>query len=296
MKTIAKIQAGNTWEIAAVPYIPALKNVAEHAANLRKVKVNGMMLGWTLGGYPSPNLEVVAEIGNDQMLTPDEAMERVAKRRFGAAAKAVVKAWELYSTAFSEFPFGRGLYTAPMQVGPSNLLWEKNTGYAATMVGIPYDAIKSWSGQYPVKIFMNQMLRIANGFDEGLAQLRNQISGLLLQKEELEAIRQECNIAETVSLHCRSVANQLDFTTLRNHLAEEKDPKVRESIIAKIDTLLRKEINLAKKMLNLQCHDSRLGYEASNHYFYTPMDLIEKILNCRDLKDRWLNELNEKRI
>ena len=25
--------------------------------------VNGLMLGWTLGGYPSPNLEVVAEIG-----------------------------------------------------------------------------------------------------------------------------------------------------------------------------------------------------------------------------------------
>ena len=33
---IAKIQAGNSWELSAVPYIPAVENAAQHAANLRK--------------------------------------------------------------------------------------------------------------------------------------------------------------------------------------------------------------------------------------------------------------------
>ena len=64
MRTLAKMQCGNTWELSAVPYIPAVANVARHAANLRGLGVNGLMLGWTLGGYPSPNLEVVAEIGS----------------------------------------------------------------------------------------------------------------------------------------------------------------------------------------------------------------------------------------
>jgi len=27
--------------------------------------------------------------------------------------------------------------------------------------------------------------------------------------------------------------------------------------------------------------DSRIGYECSCHYFYTPQDLREKVLNCR---------------
>ena len=63
LRTVAKVQCGNTWELSAVPYIPAVANVARHAANLRGLGVNGLMLGWTLGGYPSPNLEVVAEIG-----------------------------------------------------------------------------------------------------------------------------------------------------------------------------------------------------------------------------------------
>ena len=33
LETIAKIQAGNTWELSAVPYIPALENVARHGEN-----------------------------------------------------------------------------------------------------------------------------------------------------------------------------------------------------------------------------------------------------------------------
>ena len=34
--------------------------------------------------------------------------------------------------------------------------------------------------------------------------------------------------------------------------------------------------------------DSRIGFEASNQYYYVPLDLVEKVLNCRDLLDRWL--------
>lgn len=84
LKCIAKIQAGTTWELGVVPYVPAVENVARHAANLREAHVDGLMLGWTLGGYPSPNLEVVAEIcaAGVRPASPDEAMARVADRRF----------------------------------------------------------------------------------------------------------------------------------------------------------------------------------------------------------------------
>lgn len=81
LKTIAKIQAGCTWEIGAVPYIPAVENVARHAENLRNSQVDGLMLGWTLGGYPSPNLEVVAEMGSSRYISPLAAMQKVARRR-----------------------------------------------------------------------------------------------------------------------------------------------------------------------------------------------------------------------
>ena len=118
LKTIAKIQAGCTWELSAVPYIPAVENVARHAANLRDAKINGMMLGWTLGGYPSPNLEVVSEVLAGGSV--HEAMRRVAERRFGAAlAPAVVTAWRGFSAAFSEFPYDIGVvYNSPSRWAP----------------------------------------------------------------------------------------------------------------------------------------------------------------------------------
>jgi len=36
-------------------------------------------------------------------------------------------------------------------------------------------------------------------------------------------------------------------------------------------------------MLRLVRQDSRLGFEAGNHYLYTKNDLLEKIINCDDL-------------
>ncbi|MEC3878600.1 hypothetical protein [Parapedobacter sp. 10938] len=92
LKTMAKIQANNTWEISAVPYIPAVYNVAKHIEHLRAEGIEGMMLSWTLGGYPSPNLEVVSLMGSDGNLSADDAIRTVAHHRFGKAAGAVVNA------------------------------------------------------------------------------------------------------------------------------------------------------------------------------------------------------------
>ncbi|NLC55755.1 MAG: hypothetical protein GX774_02830, partial [Armatimonadetes bacterium] len=175
-KCLAKVQAGNTWELSAVPYIPAVENVAQHALNLREAGVEGLMLSWTLGGYPSPNLEVIAEVGRADApaATAVEAMTRVARRRFGAAlAPAVVRAWQQLSAAFREFPYHGGLvYTAPMQVGPANPLWLQPTGYRATMVGFPYDDLDAWRAVYPPEVFCAQFDKVADGFAAALEELR----------------------------------------------------------------------------------------------------------------------------
>ena len=50
--------------------------------------------------------------------------------------------------------------------------------------------------------------------------------------------------------------------------------------------LLLAEIELARRQHRLQSADSRIGFEASNHYFYVPLDLVEKVVNCRWLLDQ----------
>lgn len=287
MKTIAKIQAGNTWELSAVPYIPALENVAQHAANLREANVDGLMLGWTLGGYPSPNLEVVAEMGRADApdITPEQAMTAVATRRYGEAlAPAVVTAWKQCSAAFREFPYNGGLvYRAPMQMGPSNPLFGEPTGYNSTMVGIPYDDLKGWRAVYPADVFIGQFTVMADGFDAALDGLRD-TAGNAVSKP----LQGELDVMEAAAIHFRSVANQARFVQARHVVLNAPSLEEAEGALATLEEVLKSEIGLATRMHAIQTRDSRIGFEASNQYFYVPIDLVEKVINCRDLQERWL--------
>lgn len=288
LKTLAKIQAANSWELSAVPYIPALENVAQHAVNLRDAGVDGLMLGWTLGGYPSPNLEVVAEVGRGA--SADEALFTVARRRFGPkTAPAIVNAWRAFSAAFREFPFHIGLvYTAPMQFGPSNLLWGEPTGYRATMIGFPYDDLDTWRAVYPPEVFITQFQKVADGFDQALRALKAALPSEVMSANPEDTLPAEVRIAEASAIHFRSVANQARFVLLRRALETAKTAEDARPGIAELERVLDEEIALARRLYVLQSQDSRLGFEASNQYYYVPIDLLEKILNCYDLRDRWL--------
>ena len=285
LQTFAKIQANTTWECGSVPYIPAVANVAKHMEKLRGSEVSGVMLGWTLGGYPAPNLEVAGKMIADAKLSGEEAMRQVAQRRFGdAVAAQVIDAWKTCSTAFSEYPYDNsGLYSGPQHMGPANPLYEKPTGYAASMVGLPYDALPAWRGAYPADLYVAQMRMAAKGFTESAASLK-----LLLEKADGDhraELQREINIMEACGLDYASCANQARFIVLRDQIAKGTD---KTTALQEIELILKDEIHLAAQLHSIQIRDSRLGFEATNHYFYVPMDLVEKVINCRDLLDRWV--------
>lgn len=283
LKTIAKIQAGCTWELSAVPYIPAVENVARHAENLRGANIDGLMLGWTLGGYPSPNLEVVSETLAGG--SAEAAMRRVAGRRFGAAlVPAVVKAWRGFSAAFREFPYHIGVvYSGPQQLGPANLLWAEPTGYAATMVGFPYDGLDGWRAIYPPEIFIRQLEKVAAGFEHALDELRKAAAPANLTARHRRALALECGVAEAAAIHFRSSANQARFVAARAAFTKAGGSETAAPSRSEMVKVLRSEIQLARRLFELQRSDSRLGFEASNQYYYVPVDLMEKVLNCRAL-------------
>jgi len=285
LEVIAKIQAGNTWELSAVPYIPAMANVARHAENLHRAGGRELMLGWTLGGFPSANLEVVSE--TLACGSSDQGMRRVAERRFGPAlAPAVVEAWRGFSTAFSQFPFHIGVvYSGPQQLGPANLLWREPTGFRATMVGFPYDDLDTWRAIYPPDVFIQQFDKMADGFEKSLAVLRHvaeevrpRLSGV--QRASFEG---ECRVAEAAAIHFRSVANQARFVLARHAAAATSNSAERATQQASMERVLQDEISLARRLHQIQSRDSRIGFEASNQCYYVPADLAEKVLNCRYL-------------
>jgi hypothetical protein len=161
---MAKTQFDNTWEISAVPYIPVGHLIARHCAGLVRAGVSGVMASWTLGGYPSPNLEIAREFYFSPADSPERILERVATRRYGpAAAPLVLEAWKGFSEAFEEFPYGVNLYVLPMQHGPANLLRAKPTGIHSSMILFPQDDYKAWAGRYPPEVAESQCARMAVG-------------------------------------------------------------------------------------------------------------------------------------
>lgn len=255
----AKMQVGTTWEIAAIPYLPAVENVCRHVAGLRKLGVESIMLGWTLGGHPSPNIDAVTEI------MAGGSIETLARRRHGPdQADAVVEFWKNCSAAFREFPFSVGtVYSAPLQVGPANPLWLKPTGYHASMVGFPYDDLDAWRSIYPANVFADQLEKVAGGIDKSIAQARQQIP------HPSALLNDEFRFAEVAAIHFASVANQTHFVLAR-----------RSGDSTALKELLAAEALLATRLHALQQMDSRIGFEASNQYFYVPADLMEKVINC----------------
>lgn len=261
----AKLQLGTTWECSAVPFLPVVDNVAQHLAGVRAAGVENFMLGWTLGGHPSPNIAAVGEIFSGGSLAT------LAARRHGAAhAAEVVKFWQECSAAFREFPFhGSVVYRAPLQTGPANPLWAAPTGYKSTMVGFPYDDIDGWRAVYPAPVFAQQLEKVAAGFDAALARLRTAVP------QPAEALADEVRFAEVAAIHFASAAQQSRYVLARR--AGDTAAMMRE-----IDG----EIRLAKRLHALQSRDARLGFEASNQYYYVPLDLVEKVVNCRWVAER----------
>jgi hypothetical protein len=292
MKTVAKIQANNTWELSSVPYVPAVANAAKHAQNLRAAGVEGIMLGWTLGGHPSPNLEVFSAMGADDSVTPEVAMLQVAKERFGdALAPKAVSFWQEVSAAFSEYPYHIGvMYNGPQQVGPSNLLWSESTGYRSTMVCFPYDSLKTWRAGFPPKVFRGQFEKMAVGFTKAADKLEA-LDARSLDAQQQANLEQEIRITRACAIHFESVANQTGFIVARDALAAAEGD-ARTTLARELEALLKRELELAQKLHAIQSVDSRIGFEASNHYFYIPNDLVEKIINCQHLLAEWIPTLN----
>jgi hypothetical protein len=269
LPVMAKVQANTTWEIAAVPYLPTMDLVAEHASNLVKAGVNSVMLSWSLGCSPAPNLRVYDEIGRDG--DAETALNRIAADLYGnEAVSAVRKAWTSYSEGYRNFPFAIPvLYSGPQHWGCANPLYWKRTGYKATMVGMPYDDVKSWSGPYPLEIWAMLMQKVVDGFEKGCADWRKAVENMSDQKKRAYAEREEI-IFRAATLHFASAIDQYRFVAAR-------DSGDRQAMTAIAD----RECARAKEELKLARADSRVGYESSNHYFFIPQDIREKILSCR---------------
>ncbi len=124
---------------------------------------------------------------------------------------------------------------------------------------------------------------MADGWKQGLEYLQQ---ALAVTPDTLKPqAEQDLRIAQAARLHFASVANQVRFVLARDMLLQNNlDREQRERLQEQIRVLLEDESRLARDLFLLARDDSRIGFEATNHYFYVPLDLVEKLINCDDLR------------
>ena len=54
-------------------------------------------------------------------------------------------------------------------------------------------------------------------------------------------------------------------------------------LFQKMARIARSEARLARALDDLALDDSRIGFESSNQYYYMPLDLVEKVVNCESI-------------
>lgn len=282
LKPAAKVQFNTTWELGGVPYIPTMDLVAEHCHNLATSGVTAVQLSWSLGGYPSMNLKIPLIFDREPLPTVDEALDELALELYGKEGKALARqGWTAMSKGFTEFPYSN-VYSPPYPTGPANFLYWEPTKYPATMVGIPYDAIRQWAGVYPLDIYASQLEKTSQGFEKGSALLAK--AAEKATSKNRREVMQQVRMGKTAGVIYGSIANQIHFVQLRDELRNAKTAETRkQEIKTELKKIVRREIDYAKQLYVLCKEDSTIGFESTNHYWYVPNDLVEKVINCQNI-------------
>ena len=280
----AKVQFNNTWECSGVPYIPVFDLVAEHAVNLKNEGIRHMMLSWTLGGAPSPSLSLVSGIFNGEY-NPDTCVDEMIDDVFSTGcADTVKKAQRIMSDAFRQFPFSCSVvYVAPLTSGPRSVFYPERTGRRGAMVGISFDSVNAWSAEYAEDVFERQMALVVEPWREAVRLL----DACADTSDEFEEFK---SCAKGTLVHFESVLHLTRFVRARNAMldGEKVIDGNRDVMQVMMQALDEEEANVINA-IRVQSKDSRIGFEASNHYNFSRQDLVEKLVNI-DYTRRYLNK------
>jgi hypothetical protein len=140
-------------------------------------------------------------------------------------------------------------------------------------VNTPYDDIGRWCPPYPPDILEEQFRIMSDAWKPGLDILDDAASSV--EGEHAEAMAELNDIATATYCHFRTSYLQLAFVLHRNEHGFVLDEKTQ--------AIIQEELELAKTLYDILRRDSRIGFEATNHYYYTENDLVEKVLNCEQL-------------
>lgn len=288
----AKIQIGNTHELANTPFIPVPFKLFEKFVGMHRAEVEGYVGCWAFGNYPSIMTAVAHEMG--WLPTPgnaDDLLTRLACRRYGSkAAAAAVEAWRQFSGAFGHFPMSQSvIYLGPVHYAP---LWHfplRGQGRPFPMYWLmrgPEDMgdtldwakldceRKSEKMIYEGPVRAEHVLRcfedLDTGWNKGLACFKRAMIAASPMKRALA--EKDAGIAKAIGIHFSSTVRILRFLLARDRFETGDEPA-----LDAMRELMEKELVQRQIFLDLVRNDSRIGFHSEFGYTFQAEDVATAI-------------------
>jgi hypothetical protein len=141
-------------------------------------------------------------------------------------------------------------------------------------------------------LFMKYLLRAADELEAGLKLYRE--AALQSPESKRERAFREVIVAEQIQRMLRSNQAILEFEDLRLQLAGQPDSAKVDSIVARMESIVRDEIARTEFSLIAAKRDSRLGFQYEQDYVYTPYSLSEKLGVLKETLEKQIPELRRK--
>ena len=278
----AKIQTGNSHEVATVPFIPVPSLLYEKFSAMQNLGVSHTMLCWYFGNYPglmnkSAGLLSMNDIAKDE----EEFMHQLASIYWKERdVPEIVEAWKHFSKGYKNYPLTNHFqYYGPMHDGPvwPLLLKPADAPLAPTWQISSSSTLKPWppsgdrvgeciGGVLTLEEVVELAHRMTTSWDKGVQILKKLEPNYLNEKERILDI----GVAKALGIQFRSGYNILNFYMLREKMLR-MDSRERLDILNQLIDIIKEEIAMDEQLLILCNNDSRLGFHSeAEGYKYFP--------------------------
>ena len=277
----AKIQVGNSHELATVPFVPVPGLLYRKYRAMREKGVSTVLQCWYFGNYPGVMNKAAGELSFDDF-EDDEAtfLRKLAAPCWGKDAGRVAEIWERLSDAYAEYPLSNDMqYYGPFHAGPA---WPLLPDICLAPLGRTWkpqdapsgDAIGECLENHTIEeatILASRMakgaaMRGADGVS-ALDDLASRWSG------DFERMR-DIGVMKALALHFQSGYDIFSFYLDRAKAVYES--RVRgnfasaRAAVRRMGEAVDREERVTRELLPLARADSRLGFhsEAEAHQYH----------------------------
>jgi hypothetical protein len=277
----AKLQVGNSHEVATVPFVPAPGNLYRKYKKMHELGVSSAMQCWFFGNYPSVMTQAAGELAFAPLPENEiDFLQQLAATHWGENAATVAAAWQHFRDAYEQFPavlqfswFGpvHDCINWPLHLNPVDEIIQPSWLLKPDASG---DRVaECFAYEFSRDEIIETCRRMDVGWQKGV-QLLEQIKSRYQDQRERWT---EIGVAQALGLQFHSAWNVMRFYALRDELPFVPQRQQRADLET-MRQIVVEEIANSKKLAQLAQDDSRLGFHSeAEGYKYFPAKLAWRI-------------------